>query len=77
MNLTAVTANGVRSILDNFSVQSAVDFDVARNGATRIYPAANYTMNITYTDKYNNTWLSNNFYTMVSSTIPSTDINFP
>ena len=46
MNLTAVTANGVRSVSDNFTVQSSVDFDVARQGPTRVYPKAVYTMNI-------------------------------
>src|SRR3989344_3846490 len=46
MNLTAITANGVRNIQDNFSVQSSVDFDVARYGPTRVYPKAAYTMKI-------------------------------
>ncbi|MBI2102074.1 hypothetical protein HYT53_05690 [Candidatus Woesearchaeota archaeon] len=46
MNLTAVTANGVRSISDNFTVQSSVAFDVARKGPTRVYPRALYTMKI-------------------------------
>ncbi|MBI1935444.1 hypothetical protein HYS31_03305, partial [Candidatus Woesearchaeota archaeon] len=46
MNLTAVTANGVRSVQDNFTVQSTVDFDVARKGPTRVYPAVAYTMKI-------------------------------
>ncbi|MFH1439497.1 MAG: hypothetical protein ABIG89_02960, partial [Candidatus Woesearchaeota archaeon] len=46
MNLTAVTFNGVKSILDNFTVQSSVDFDVARHGPTRIYPLVPYYMNI-------------------------------
>ncbi|MBI2141150.1 hypothetical protein HYU16_01880 [Candidatus Woesearchaeota archaeon] len=55
MNLTAATANGVRTILDNFTVQSQVDFDVARAGPTRIYPPVPYTMNFTVTasDSYN------------------------
>ena len=47
MNLTALTANGVRNIQDNFSVQSAVDYDVARQGPTRIYPFVPYNMSIT------------------------------
>ena len=46
MNLTAATANGVRSVQDNFTVQSSVDFDAARHSATRIYPPAAYAMNI-------------------------------
>ncbi|MBI2664486.1 hypothetical protein HYX10_04045 [Candidatus Woesearchaeota archaeon] len=53
MNLTAATSNGERSILDSFSVQSTVEFDVARNGPTRIFPQANYTMNITITANEN------------------------
>ncbi|MBI2134819.1 hypothetical protein HYU09_02435 [Candidatus Woesearchaeota archaeon] len=46
MNLTAITSNGVRSIQDNFSVMREVDFDVARKGPTRVYPAVAYTMKI-------------------------------
>ncbi|MBI2550477.1 hypothetical protein HYV83_04840, partial [Candidatus Woesearchaeota archaeon] len=55
MNLTAITANGVRTILDNFTVQGSVEFDVARTGPTRIYPPVPYTMNFTVTasDSYN------------------------
>ena len=45
MNLTAVTADGTRSITDSFTVQSSVDFDVARDGPTRIYPPVPYVMN--------------------------------
>src|SRR3989344_8337438 len=47
MNLTAVTSNGIRSIIDSFEVRSAVDFDVARDGPTRTYPPATYSMNFT------------------------------
>ena len=47
MNLTAVTANGIRNILDNFTVQSSVAFDVARKGPTRVYPPVPYKMNFT------------------------------
>ena len=47
MNLTAVTADGTKSITDNFTVQSSVDFDVARDGPTRIYPPVPYVMNYT------------------------------
>ena len=38
MKLTAVTYNGVRSLIDEFIVQETVEFDVTRQGATRIYP---------------------------------------
>nr|MCK4930222.1 hypothetical protein [Nanoarchaeota archaeon] len=47
MNLTAITRNGVRSLIDNFVVQESVDFDVARDGPTRIYPPVPYVMNFT------------------------------
>jgi len=47
INLTAVTSNGIRSITDTIIVQQAVDFDVARDGATRIYPPVPYVMNFT------------------------------
>jgi len=47
MNITAVTYDGTPVMLDNFSVQSFVDFDVVRNGPTRIYPPVSYTMNFT------------------------------
>jgi hypothetical protein len=47
MNLTAVTADGTKSITDEFSVQNSVDFEVARDGATRIYPPVPYVMNFT------------------------------
>ncbi|MBI2208419.1 hypothetical protein HYU50_02895, partial [Candidatus Woesearchaeota archaeon] len=47
MNLTAVTQNGVRSVQDNFTVQSNVAFDVARKGPTRVYPIVPYRINFT------------------------------
>ena len=47
MNITAVTYDGTPIMLDNFSVQSFVDFDVARDGPTRIFPPVPYTMNFT------------------------------
>ena len=47
MNLTAETADGTRSISEGFTVESAVDYDVTRNGPTRIYPPAKYTMSFT------------------------------
>jgi hypothetical protein len=47
MNLTAVTADGTKSITDEFTVQNSVDFEVARDGATRIYPPVPYVMNFT------------------------------
>ncbi|MBN1156146.1 hypothetical protein JXA85_00885 [Candidatus Woesearchaeota archaeon] len=45
MELTAVTPNGIREIVDSFTVQKSVRFDVARNGPTRIYPPVKYNMN--------------------------------
>ncbi|MFC1787396.1 hypothetical protein ACFLY8_05140, partial [Halobacteriota archaeon] len=57
MNLTAVTPNGVRSIEDNFTVQSSVDFDVEREGPTRIYPPIPYVMNLTIKANNNYTGL--------------------
>ena len=47
LTVTAVTANGTKSITDEFTVQNSVDFDVARDGATRIYPPVPYVMNFT------------------------------
>ena len=49
MTLTAVTTDGTgtKSITDEFTVQSSVDFDVARSGPTRIYPPVPYVMNFT------------------------------
>lgn len=55
MSLTAVTANGARSISDSFAVQDSVEFDVERKGPTRIYPPVPYKMDITIkaNQKYN------------------------
>jgi len=36
-----------KSITDVFTVQNSVDFDVARDGPTRIYPPVSYVMNFT------------------------------
>ena len=47
LTVTAVTADGTKSITDEFTVQNSVDFDVARDGATRIYPSVPYVMNFT------------------------------
>ncbi|MFH1641752.1 MAG: CARDB domain-containing protein [Nanoarchaeota archaeon] len=47
MNITAVTYDGKPNRIDSFSVQSYVDFDVTRNGPTRIYPLVPYIMNFT------------------------------
>lgn len=44
MRLTAETKNGTRSITDQFRVQESVDFEVKREGPTRIYPLATYEM---------------------------------
>jgi len=59
MNLavTAVTADGTKSITDEFTVQNSVDFDVARDGATRIYPPVPYVMNFTIKANKNYTGL--------------------
>ncbi len=46
LNLTADTYNGIRTLIDSFSVKENVDFDVSRNGPTRIYPIVPYIMNI-------------------------------
>ena len=53
MNLTAVTPDGTKSITDEFTVQNSVDFDVARDGPTRIYPPVPYVMNFTITANRN------------------------
>ena len=47
LTVTAVTADGTKSITDEFTVQNSVDFEVARDGATRIYPSVPYVMNFT------------------------------
>ena len=44
MKLTAKTRDGERSITDAFEVRKHVDFDVERDGPTRIYPPAKYQM---------------------------------
>ncbi len=64
MNLTAETFNGIRSIADSFVVQSSVDFDVARDGATRIYPAVPY--NMSFTIKVNK-----NYNGLINEYVPS------
>ena len=45
MKLTAKTRDGERSITDAFEVRKHVNFDVERDGPTRIYPPAKYQMN--------------------------------
>jgi len=65
MNLTAVTYNGVRSIQDNFSVQSSVDFDVARQGPTRIFPPVPYNMSFTIN-------ANKNYNGVISEFVPAT-----
>jgi len=47
MNLTAMTFSGTRNIVDSFTVQDSVEYDVSRSGPTRIYPLVPYTMNFT------------------------------
>jgi hypothetical protein len=57
LTVTAVTAKGTKSITDVFTVQNSVDFDVARDGATRIYPSVPYVMNFTIKANKNYTGL--------------------
>ena len=64
MNLTAVTSNGVRSIIDSFEVRNNVDFDVAKKGPTRIYPYVPYYMNITIN-------VNNNYNGIINEYIPA------
>jgi len=61
MNLTAETINGARTITDNFTVQSAVDFDVARDGPTRIFPPVPYIMNFTINANQNYNGIINEY----------------
>lgn len=46
MTLTANTKNGTRTISDSFQVENSVPFDVTRQTATRIYPPAEYPVNL-------------------------------
>ncbi|MDZ4231882.1 MAG: hypothetical protein U1C72_01365, partial [Candidatus Pacearchaeota archaeon] len=46
MSLTAVTANGTRSVADRFEVRDSVAFEVERTGPTRIYPLELYPMTL-------------------------------
>ncbi|MDB4304160.1 hypothetical protein N9934_05170, partial [Desulfosarcina sp.] len=46
MSLTAITQNGIRSIIDSFEVKQSVEFDVRREGPTRIFPLVPYSMNL-------------------------------
>jgi len=57
LTVTAVTADGTKSITDVFTVQNSVDFEVARDGATRIYPSVPYVMNFTIKANKNYTGL--------------------
>lgn len=47
MNVSAITYDGEPYMTDNFSVMASVDFDVERQGPTRIYPPVYYNMNFT------------------------------
>ncbi len=49
MVLTAVTANGTRSIVSHFSVEDNPSFDVVRSGPTRIYPVYPYLVSLKIT----------------------------
>ena len=44
VELTATTANGIKTISDSFEVRDAVLFDIERLGPTRIYPIESYEM---------------------------------
>ena len=57
MTLTAVTPDGTKSITDEFTVQNSVEFDVARDGPTRIYPPVPYVMKFTIKANKNYTGL--------------------
>jgi hypothetical protein len=57
LTVTAVTADGTKSITDVFTVQNSVDFEVARDGATRIYPSVPYVMKFTIKANKNYTGL--------------------
>ncbi|MDD5086544.1 MAG: hypothetical protein PHV16_02215, partial [Candidatus Nanoarchaeia archaeon] len=47
MKITALTYDGNPVMVDSFYVESHVDFDVERNGPTRIFPPVKYEMNFT------------------------------
>ena len=53
MVLTALTANGTRTITDTFLVVQNANFSVERVGPTRIFPYSNYPMQIKVTAKNN------------------------
>lgn len=46
ISLTAETANGIKTITDQFEIRDYVPFDIERTGPTRIYPKADYEMKI-------------------------------
>ena len=46
MRLTALTGNGIKEITDEFEVREEVPVVIERIGPTRIYPLANYTMQL-------------------------------
>jgi hypothetical protein len=47
LNLTATTRNGQRNLVDSLLVQETVEYDVTREGPTRIYPYEPYSMSFT------------------------------
>ncbi len=47
MNLTASTYNGERTLVDKFYSEQKPEFDVERDGPTRTYPPADYSMEFT------------------------------
>ncbi|MEA3398233.1 MAG: hypothetical protein U9R06_00620 [Patescibacteria group bacterium] len=46
MRLTASTTNGIKELWDEFEVRDRVPFDIERVGPTRIYPVADYDMEL-------------------------------
>ncbi|MBI4128294.1 MAG: right-handed parallel beta-helix repeat-containing protein [Parcubacteria group bacterium] len=51
LTLTATTANGTRTVTDQFEVRESVPFDIERIGPTRIYPPATYSMRFKITPR--------------------------
>lgn len=49
IELTAVTANGPKKVVDEFLIKSDVKAEILRSGPTRIYPPADYPMTLTIT----------------------------
>jgi hypothetical protein len=74
LTVTAVTADGTKSITDVFTVQNSVDFDVARDGPTRIYPYAPYNMGFTSNANKNYNGLINEYVPASFEITPQADL---